>query len=116
MQRLTLRGIGSATGEDAGQTRFHGKSSSMTLVQATRAFKEQHMLSMNRGAGGGEDVQMRSRGLREDNTIGDTGVRQTKVVGHSMRRQEYWRTPQVNSFRSSVILSASPSVCCPTSY
>ncbi|TFK75372.1 hypothetical protein BDN72DRAFT_810971 [Pluteus cervinus] len=73
-QRLTLRGaaVSVVDGED-NHRRFHGKSSAASLVDATRKFKQMHLLSME-----GEGKS--------------TGI--TPPPPTSTRRAEFWCSPK----------------------
>ncbi|EEB89361.1 hypothetical protein MPER_12550 [Moniliophthora perniciosa FA553] len=78
MHRLTLRGPDAPAEEDDNHTRFHGKSSSMNLVDATRKLKQQHILQT----------------IDNDDPSNHTSQPDSVLVSSSTRRPEYWRFPK----------------------
>lgn len=95
MKRLTLRGIESI-GQNAAadryltsQFRFHGKSSSFALVDATRKLKEQHIQEAMSVDGSGH-IDGKSQAWPEQ-------PQKDKLVNNPMRLPEFWRTPPVSS-------------------
>ncbi|KAL0072413.1 hypothetical protein AAF712_000176 [Marasmius tenuissimus] len=88
MERLTLRGPDTLAEEDENHARFHGKSSSMNLIDATRKFKQLHIQQTMDG-----EVRMPST-----NTI---SAQPTSYNLSFTRRPEYWRFPKVGGVRVS---------------
>uniref|UniRef100_A0A0W0FGY6 Zn(2)-C6 fungal-type domain-containing protein n=3 Tax=Moniliophthora roreri TaxID=221103 RepID=A0A0W0FGY6_MONRR len=79
MHRLTLRGPDAPAEEDNNHTRFHGKSSSMNLVDATRKLKQQHILQT----------------IDNDDPSHHPSQPDSALVSSSAtRRPEYWRFPK----------------------
>ncbi|KAL0573204.1 hypothetical protein V5O48_008757 [Marasmius crinis-equi] len=81
MERLTLRGQDATAEEDENHARFHGKSSSMNLIDATRKFKQLHIQQTMDPEGG--------------NAPSNVSSAQPASFGFSFtRRPEYWRFPK----------------------
>lgn len=89
MQKLTLRGNGVNSIDGGNFTRFHGKSSNMRLIDATRKFRERHMQKTLSEPGDSDTATSSS---------GSSGLPE------SGRRSEFWQPPQVSTFSSSVRL------------
>jgi len=86
MERLTLRGPDTTAEEDENHARFHGKSSSMNLIDATRKFKQLHIQQTMDGEVGGSST--------------DPSSTQSTAYNFSFtRRPEYWRFPKVSIAR-----------------
>ncbi|KAK1218475.1 hypothetical protein PQX77_018801 [Marasmius sp. AFHP31] len=81
MERLTLRGPDTLAEEDENHARFHGKSSSMNLIDATRKFKQLHIQQTMDG----------EVGMPSTNTI---SAQPTSYNLSFTRRPEYWRFPK----------------------
>ncbi|CCM01111.1 uncharacterized protein FIBRA_03159 [Fibroporia radiculosa] len=81
MTHLTMRGLQPANvnGKQAmdGQWRFHGKSSSFKLINATRELKQRHMDEM----AGASSPESLASGSNSNSTPGP---------GYALRRSEYW--------------------------
>ena len=83
MKRLTLRGLEPTEGSPKqhtldNQLRFHGKSSSFKLINATREFMQLHM------------VESSSEG-RQSNSPADIQL----PIPTTNKREEFWRIPRV---------------------
>ncbi|KAF9268935.1 hypothetical protein L218DRAFT_954359 [Marasmius fiardii PR-910] len=81
MARLTLRGPDAPAKEDENHIRFHGKSSSMNLIDVTRKFKQMHIQQTLDRAGGSSSS---SHQLPKPSPLDPSFA----------RRPEYWRFPK----------------------
>lgn len=90
-QRLTLRGVETDI-ERPVDVRFHGKSSAVTMVDATRKFKEMHMLETAETSDQPSQHSALSTGEPSD--------------GPSSQRPEYWQMPRVRATFFFYILSS----------
>lgn len=78
MQRLTLRTDRTQPHNGTPFDRFHGQSSSIKLVDATRKLKQAHMMA-------------HKEGLSSDSN----SLSPSPDISNSLRRSEYWRAPSV---------------------
>ncbi|KAJ4483342.1 fungal-specific transcription factor domain-containing protein [Lentinula aciculospora] len=81
MQRLTLRSGRSQTQGDGPYDRFHGQSSYIKLVDATRKLRHAHIMAQ-------KDVLSNS----SDSNASTTSP--SPEIPNALRRLEYWRTPK----------------------
>ncbi|THU95658.1 hypothetical protein K435DRAFT_966309 [Dendrothele bispora CBS 962.96] len=82
MHQLTLRKASHLHSEESKEEqheRFHGQSSSMKLIDATRRFKQQHFIESVGGAGGGDS--------NASIPYSSSGPKEASLV----RRPEYWQ-------------------------
>jgi len=94
MGRLTL--LDKGAGDKANRVydvafRFHGKSTTYDLVFATREMKTRYYLE---SMGGGGDVDTMANELERVRANNPN----TFALENGIRRQEYWRSPNVSTF------------------